>query len=401
MSTFTETDHPRNHPTGRTRFSEKANSAPEGGLGGTDMREWGDTGIDIGSRSPWGTVDSAIQEAPGITRVNTPGHGGTKLSAERNRMVDPALRVRGGWYEEDCDEAIVAFTFPEETRVRKAIGYTVDMPLDEHIAHNDERVRNWFPDGWEAATGKALQPGESHERDSATWAAAHVGDFIVTSAITDEADPAWVIVSAKRGDDERRFRVPKAEYSDARKTPQLGQQGRFAIDIARHERLPALPKPVKVPTKKYTDVSTARRTAAAEAKVAKDLHQRWRSTDGSVRTLATVILNEGITGKSARIENGRRTYYLAQKDYEGDGSSSVYAVSKATWDAVNAPDSRTPRDRAYQDLQLAEHANEKAGGRFVRSSRGFGDALTARAKVQVAQAAYEAAIAAEEQADRA
>ena len=32
MSTFTETDHPRNHPTGRTRFSEKANSAPEGGL---------------------------------------------------------------------------------------------------------------------------------------------------------------------------------------------------------------------------------------------------------------------------------------------------------------------------------------------------------------------------------
>ena len=33
MSTFAETDHPRNHPTGRTRFSEKANSAPEGGLG--------------------------------------------------------------------------------------------------------------------------------------------------------------------------------------------------------------------------------------------------------------------------------------------------------------------------------------------------------------------------------
>ncbi len=32
MSTFVETDHPRNHPTGRTRFSEKANSAPECGL---------------------------------------------------------------------------------------------------------------------------------------------------------------------------------------------------------------------------------------------------------------------------------------------------------------------------------------------------------------------------------
>ena len=32
MSTFTETDHPRNHPTGRTRFSAKANSAPEAEL---------------------------------------------------------------------------------------------------------------------------------------------------------------------------------------------------------------------------------------------------------------------------------------------------------------------------------------------------------------------------------
>ena len=32
MSTFVETDHPRDHPTGRTRFSDKANSGPEGGL---------------------------------------------------------------------------------------------------------------------------------------------------------------------------------------------------------------------------------------------------------------------------------------------------------------------------------------------------------------------------------
>ena len=29
MTTFDETDHPRNHPTGRTRFSEKEHSTPE------------------------------------------------------------------------------------------------------------------------------------------------------------------------------------------------------------------------------------------------------------------------------------------------------------------------------------------------------------------------------------
>ena len=387
MSTFIETDHPRNHPTGRTRFSEKANSAPEGGLGGTDMREWGSTGVDIGSRTPWGEADYAVQEAPGITRVATPGHGGTKLSAERNRAVHPALRERGGWYEEDCAEAIVAFTFPEETRVRKAIGYTVDMPLDEHIAHNDERVRNWFPDGWEAATGKALQPGESHERDSATWAAAHVGDFVVTSASTDSDDPEWVIVTAKRGDNTQRFRVPTAAYRAARETPELGQGGRFVIDTARHEQLPALAQPVRVPAKQYTGIATTGLTSAAQAKVDKDLRKRWLLDGGSIQTLAAII-DAGITGKGVGLENGKRSYYLSQKDYEGASSASVYAVSKATWDAVEAPDSRTARQRTRQDLELAEHARDK----IVMAGAGIAERQRAQQKLAAAQAAYEEAM---------
>ena len=33
MTTFNESEHPRNHPTGKSRFAEKANSGPEALLG--------------------------------------------------------------------------------------------------------------------------------------------------------------------------------------------------------------------------------------------------------------------------------------------------------------------------------------------------------------------------------
>ena len=374
---------------------------------GEPETSWGRNNITEGSRTPWGEADYVTNIADGITSVSTPGHGGVKLSAQRNRVVHPALRVKGGWYEEDCEQAIVAFTFPKETRIRKALGYGIDRPLDDHIADSDERVRNWFPDGWEAATGKTLEPGQSRERDSANWLAAHADAYIVTSAITDDNDPARVIVTATHGDDKQRFIVPKDEYSNARETPELGQGGRFAIDTTRHEQLPEQPRPARVPAKKYTSVYTVGMTPAAAARVEKDLRQRWRSDDGRVRTLGTII-GEGITGKGATVENGKRSYHLSQQDYEGGSGGHAYTVSKATWVAVDAPDDRSARQRAYQELELAEHADEKASGRFG-SSRGFGsggrglavgEALKTSSKLMEAKAAYDAAILAEGQAVR-
>lgn len=63
--------------------------------------------------SPWGGVQGGDELAPGIWMVHTAGHGGIKLSAERNRLVPDYMRAEGGWYEEDCDWAIVAVVFPE------------------------------------------------------------------------------------------------------------------------------------------------------------------------------------------------------------------------------------------------------------------------------------------------
>ncbi|MEY9424642.1 hypothetical protein ABIF69_011148 [Bradyrhizobium japonicum] len=57
--------------------------------------------VEVESRAhtPWGASQGATLYAEGIERHSTAGHGGFKLSAERNRKVHPTLRSKGGWYE--------------------------------------------------------------------------------------------------------------------------------------------------------------------------------------------------------------------------------------------------------------------------------------------------------------
>ena len=43
---------------------------------------------------------------------HTAGHGGIKLSEAYNDKIPSALRAKDGWYEEDCDWAIVAVAYP-------------------------------------------------------------------------------------------------------------------------------------------------------------------------------------------------------------------------------------------------------------------------------------------------
>src|SRR5271165_6274308 len=65
------------------------------------------------TNSPWGKVDHTEELAPGIWSVSTPGHGGLKLSTQRNGMMPPYMKRAGGWYEEDCEWSLVALVFPE------------------------------------------------------------------------------------------------------------------------------------------------------------------------------------------------------------------------------------------------------------------------------------------------
>lgn len=170
--------------------------------------------------TPWGASQLASIYAEGIVSHMTAGHGGFRLSAERNARVIPALRIGSGWYEEDDAWAIVALTFPD-----LFTGY------ERKLA--DRTIRDKWPDEWEAIHGRPLQPGESMGKDRREFERHHADAWIVASAITSGHQPGMVevvaVLGGRRGAnlDERRFLVPAAEYQ-AR-----GPFG-FVIDEGRH-----------------------------------------------------------------------------------------------------------------------------------------------------------------------
>lgn len=170
--------------------------------------------------TPWGPSQLASIYAEGIVAHMTAGHGGFRLSPERNARVIPPLRIDSGWYEEDDAWAIVALTFPD-----LFTGY------ERKLA--DRTIRDKWPDEWEAIHGRTLEPGESTCKGRREFERRHAGDWIVASAITSSHQGGMVevvaVLGARQGIhvNERRFLVPTAEYQ-AR-----GPLG-FVIDEGRH-----------------------------------------------------------------------------------------------------------------------------------------------------------------------
>jgi hypothetical protein len=67
--------------------------------------------------TPWGVADGHIELADGVHRFTTPSHGGFHVSSEVRNTWPAPLRdfepfAGQGWYEEDCDWAIVAVAMP-------------------------------------------------------------------------------------------------------------------------------------------------------------------------------------------------------------------------------------------------------------------------------------------------
>ncbi len=72
----------------------------------------------VGSDKPWGKAQSVKEVGPGILSYSTALHGGYYLDPTTNAKVSQVLKKATfgelglkGWYEEDCDWAIVVFTF--------------------------------------------------------------------------------------------------------------------------------------------------------------------------------------------------------------------------------------------------------------------------------------------------
>lgn len=173
----------------------------------------------MAASTPWGASQLAIIYGPDVVSHSTAGHGGFHLSAARNRLVDPALRNDSPWYEEDCEWAIVALTFPNlfTTYERKCA---------------DETIRHTWPETWELIHGRTLAAGECRSKDRCAFEQAHAGDWAVNSAIYSGHHAGMTEVVATKGGlrgagAERRFLVPSDEYADR------GSFG-FVIDESSH-----------------------------------------------------------------------------------------------------------------------------------------------------------------------
>jgi hypothetical protein len=76
-----------------------------------------------GMITPWGRAEAVKQITDGIWQVETAGHGGYFVVPELNALIANELKQdtwnglgKAGWYEEDCDGAIVQDTFREHFR---------------------------------------------------------------------------------------------------------------------------------------------------------------------------------------------------------------------------------------------------------------------------------------------
>lgn len=183
--------------------------------------------------SPWGEIQDKSELAPGIWAVSTAGHGGIKLSRERNAAMPDYMRNKGGWYEEDCEWAKVAVVYPIGFQSTFKDRHGVDQTEYDCAL---ETFRNWFPEEYESFFNIVLQPGQSHCRDQRIFELETRNKFVVSAAWGSWA--AWVPdgkvgVIAKRVVDSAKawFLVNVPDYD------KRGRHG-FVIDPARDQEIP-------------------------------------------------------------------------------------------------------------------------------------------------------------------
>ena len=184
-----------------------------------------------GMRTPWGDADFVQVIAPGIGWVGTPGHGGVKLSRAMNARMPVYMRLKGGWYEEDCEWALVYVALAGLLRS------TENDETDRLVAQAVTTLRNWRPDAYESFFGETIPEGRSTIKDERTFKARHANDWIVRSAVNSRTHDGFVEATATVGGlrttsaDLRTFLVPSAEY---------GARNRFGFvidDPARYGEL--------------------------------------------------------------------------------------------------------------------------------------------------------------------
>lgn len=175
--------------------------------------------------SPWGAIQHAKQVAEGIELVSTAGHGGFKLDRRRNAKMPEVFRRPGGWYEEDCEYALVVLIFPE-------------LFSEKEVEAAHKSAKNWFPDEYEKHFGVVIPLNESGKKRERAFKAETQDKFVVRAAWGDyhknvPAGMVGVLAKCESTQEEKSFLVPGTEY--AQRSP-CG----FVIDPAIHQEISSL-----------------------------------------------------------------------------------------------------------------------------------------------------------------
>ena len=115
----------------------------------------------MSTSTPWGCADHVEKYRRGIIWYSTPSHGGFHLCKTLNERVPPYMREPSGWYEEDCDWAIVATVFPDAF-----LEHEGPEKGTKSIEAAKRTLQNWHPDLFEKWYGTTLAAGESYIRDN-------------------------------------------------------------------------------------------------------------------------------------------------------------------------------------------------------------------------------------------
>lgn len=367
-SPTTQPRHPKGAPAGiggEWREATRDRVADSIALSGPS--DLGDvTHIKVGSRTPWGSAQSADHLAAGVVVVSTSSHGGIKLSPERNAQIPSALRQPTGWYEEDARSHIPAAYLPDA------------FPGAQQSAVAG--LKNWFPDQYEEATGQSVSPDESFLRrrqaeaaDAEAFRDAHRHDFVTTGG----SCPSWCPTGYELVDLERRadgttttVMVPSGFWSrnatDRTDTPIVVNPNAH-VDVTdlveRHKSANARPSGEKIHD---LGISYGGLTPTMEQRARTELSDLRRTPEDGVTTLAGYLASRGVIGKSASVFSGDKamTYYLEL------GDDQIFPVTQATYVALaGVPEILDDYDRARNEVWLSRIAQDKALKEHLRAPR--------------------------------
>lgn len=185
------------------------------------------------THTPWGLSQSSRTLAQGIREYTTASHGGIHLSPRCNAQIAECWRIATGWYEEDCDWAIVAYHFPEAFS-----GVNFELAL--------QTLKSYKPDEYTLVTGKNVTLEESHKLRERAFREATKDKLVTVAAFGDwhpKIPKGYVGAIAYKGgrpengmyaSDLRYFLVPRAEYhAHQQSVVYMG----FTIDETRHQEV--------------------------------------------------------------------------------------------------------------------------------------------------------------------